>query len=68
MILLLVSENEIQEAFEFLVERTKQIVEPSSAVTIAAILSGKLNVEGKNIVAVLSGGNVDLRQVGEFLV
>ena len=65
--LLLVSENEIQEAFEFLVERTKQIVEPSSAVTIAAILSGKLNVEGKNIVAVLSGGNVDLRQVSEFL-
>lgn len=65
--LVLVTEDEIKEAFQFLLERTKQVVEPSSAVTIAAILSGKLNVKGKRIVAVLSGGNVDLRQVKEFL-
>ena len=65
--LVLVTEDEIKEAFQFLMERTKQIVEPSSAVTIAAILSGKLNVKGKRIVAVLSGGNVDLHQVKEFL-
>ena len=66
--LILVSENEIKEAFQFIVERTKQVIEPSSAVTIAAILSGKLNAKGENIVAVLSGGNVDLQQVNEFLV
>lgn len=65
--LVLVTEDEIREAFQFLLERTKQLVEPSSAVTIAAILSGKLNVKGKRIVAVLSGGNVDLGQVEEFL-
>ena len=65
--LVLVTEDEIKEAFQFLLERTKQIIEPSSAVTIAAILSGKLNVKGKRIVAVLSGGNVDLQQVSEFL-
>ncbi|MCZ2259666.1 threonine/serine dehydratase [Sporosarcina sp. G11-34] len=65
--LVLVTEEEIKEALEFLLERTKQIVEPSSAVTIAAILSGKLNVKGKRIVAVLSGGNVDLRQLINFL-
>jgi threonine dehydratase len=65
--LVLVSEDEIRDAFHFIVERTKQVIEPSSAVTIAAILSGKLNVEGKHIVAVLSGGNVDLRQMDEFL-
>ena len=65
--LVLVSEEEIKVAFQFLLERTKQMAEPSSAVTIAAILSGKLNVEGKKIVAVLSGGNVDLQQVNDFL-
>lgn len=65
--LVLVTEDEIKEALQFLLERTKQIVEPSSAVTIAAILSGKLNVKGKRIVAVLSGGNVDLHQVNTFL-
>ena len=65
--LVLVTEEEIKEAFGFLLERTKQIVEPSSAVTIAAILSGKLNVKGKKIVAVLSGGNVDLRQLIDIL-
>ena len=65
--LVLVTEDEIKEAYQFLLERTKQIVEPSSAVTIAAILSGKLNVRGKRIVAVLSGGNVDLHQVNTFL-
>ena len=65
--LVLVTEEETKEALEFLLERTKQIVEPSSAVTIAAILSGKLNVKGKRIVVVLSGGNVDLRQLINFL-
>lgn len=65
--LVLVTEEEIRLAFQFLWERTKQIIEPSSAVTIAAILSGKLNVKGKKIVAVLSGGNVDLRRINNFL-
>ncbi len=65
--IILVTENEIKEAFQFLLERTKQVVEPSSAVTVAAILSGKLNVKQKRIVAVLSGGNVDLQEVNLFL-
>ena len=64
---ILVSENEIKLAFHFLLERTKQIVEPSSAVTVAAILSGKLGFKGKRIVAVLSGGNIDLRKVNDLI-
>lgn len=65
--LVLISEDEIKEAFQFTLERTKQIIEPSSAVTIAAILSGKFEAEGKNIVAVMSGGNIDLNEIGKFL-
>lgn len=65
--IVLVSEDEIKQAFQFTLERTKQLIEPSSAVAVAAILSGKLGVADQNIVAVLSGGNVDLHQIALFL-
>ena len=42
-----------------LFERTKQVVEPSGAVALAALLAGE--VEGDDVGVVLSGGNVDLR-------
>jgi threonine dehydratase len=38
----------------------KLVVEPGGAVAFAAIQSGKLDLSGKTIVVVLSGGNVDL--------
>lgn len=65
--IILVTEEEIKEAFQFMVERTKQLIEPSSAVAMAAILAGKIGESDKNIVGVLSGGNVDLRQIEQFL-
>lgn len=65
--LVLVSEAEIKEAFQFILERTKQLIEPSSATAVAAVLSGKLEVEGKKIGVILSGGNVDLKQMDQFL-
>ena len=57
---LTVSDNEISGAILLLMERCKQIVEPAGASTVAAILSGKLDVRGKNVVCVLSGGNIDV--------
>lgn len=65
--LILVSEEEIKEAFQFMLERTKQVVEPSGAVSAAAAMSGKIGVRGKKIAAVLSGGNLDLRKVDSYL-
>jgi threonine dehydratase len=37
----------------------KLVVEPGGAASLGAVLSGKLNVKGKNVVVVASGGNVD---------
>ena len=37
----------------------KLVVEPGGAIGLAALLAGKLNVKGKVVVGVLSGGNVD---------
>ena len=55
-----VSDKEIAEAILLLMERCKQIVEPSGATPIAAILKGKVDVKGKKVVCVLSGGNIDM--------
>lgn len=65
--LVLVSEDEIKEAFQFTLERTKQLIEPSGATALAAVLSGKLEARGKKIGVILSGGNVDLKQMDQFL-
>lgn len=66
--LVLVSEYEIRFAFSFVLERMKQLIEPSSATTVAAVLFDKIGLRGKNIVPIISGGNVDVDQIGEFVV
>ncbi|MFY9828735.1 MAG: pyridoxal-5'-phosphate-dependent protein, partial [Rhodoplanes sp.] len=53
------SEAEVARAVAFAFHELKLVVEPGGAVALAALLSGKVNVEGKIAVAVLSGGNVD---------
>ena len=55
-----VSDIEISEAILMLMERCKQIVEPSGATPIAAVLKGKVDVRGKKVVCLLSGGNIDV--------
>jgi len=55
-----VEEDEIMHAVELLLTRTKQVVEPSGATTVAAALSGRLGLAGRRVVAVASGGNIDL--------
>ena len=55
-----VSDNEIANAILLLMERCKQIVEPSGAAPVAAVLSGRLDVKDKRAVCLLSGGNIDV--------
>jgi threonine dehydratase len=52
----LVSEAEIEDAFRLLYERAKLACEPAAAVGVAALLAGK--IDGENVAAVVSGGNV----------
>lgn len=56
----LVSDAEISEAILLLLERTKQVVEPAGATTLAAVLNNKVDVKGKKVACVLSGGNIDV--------
>lgn len=66
--IVLVSDDEIRLAFSFVMERMKQLIEPSSATTVAAAMFNKLPFQGKKIVTIISGGNVDLDKVPNFIV
>jgi threonine dehydratase len=55
-----VSEEAIVEAMRLVWERMKIIIEPSSAVPLAAILEKKVDVSNKKTGIILSGGNLDL--------
>lgn len=66
--IILVSEDEIRQAFTFVLERMKQLIEPSSATTVAAAMFNKLPFQGKKVVTVISGGNVDLAQLPSLIV
>ena len=58
--ILTVTEGEIVAAMRLIWERVKLVVEPSSAVTLAAVLKEPARFRGMRVGLVLSGGNVDL--------
>ena len=58
-----VSDEAIVKAMKLIFERMKIVVEPSAVVSLAAILEEKVNVAGKRIGLILSGGNVDLQKL-----
>jgi threonine dehydratase len=53
------SDAEVARAVRYAFEELKLVVEPGGAIGLAALLAGKLEVKGKVVVGVLSGGNVD---------
>lgn len=61
---LTVSEGEIVEAMEFVVTRTKVVIEPSAAVAYAALFANRDRFEGRRVGVIISGGNVDLARLG----
>ena len=55
-----VSEDEIAAAILALIEKQKLIAEGAGAVSVAAAMFGKLPIEGKKVVCLVSGGNIDV--------
>ena len=55
-----VDDDMIAQALYFLLQRAKLVVEPAGAVSLAALLSKKVFFPKKQVVAVISGGNVNL--------
>lgn len=61
------SDEEVGAAIAFAFRELKLVVEPGGAVGLAALLSGRLDAQGKNVVIVLSGGNVDADLYAELI-
>ena len=57
--ILTVSDAELVETMRFFVSRMKIVVEPTGCLGAAAVFAGKIDVAGKRVGVVLSGGNVD---------
>lgn len=58
----------IADGLRFLLERCKLLVEPAGAAAVAALLSGAIAVpRGARVVAVLSGGNIDMQRLRTLL-
>ena len=56
---LTVTDDEVLSAMKYAWEKMKLVVEPGASVALAAVLHGKVDVKGKKVCIVLSGGNVD---------
>ncbi|MBI3914860.1 MAG: threonine/serine dehydratase [Chloroflexi bacterium] len=64
---IIVEEAETRAAIRALAETEQMIVEGSGAVGIAALIAGKINLQGKRVAVVLSGGNVDVGLLNSIL-
>lgn len=60
-----VTDSEITEAFLLLIEKHKLVAEGSGALPLAAVK--KLNMKNKNVVCVVSGGNIDVVSIASMI-
>jgi len=64
---LTVSDDDARRAVRFAWEALKTVVEPGGAAALAAALESKIDLAGRNVVVILSGGNIDESQFAEIL-
>ena len=62
-----VTEDEIATAILTLIERHKMVAEGAGAVSVAAAMYNKADIKGKNVVCVVSGGNVDVKVLDRII-
>ncbi|PLZ03374.1 serine dehydratase [Burkholderia sp. WAC0059] len=62
-----VSDAELVETMKFFASRMKIVVEPTGCLAAAAVLQRKVDVRGKRVGIVVSGGNVDLQRFSQLV-
>lgn len=65
--IVLISDAEIRTAMAFLFDRMKLVTEPSGAIAVAALLTGKVKAAGKRVGVIVSGGNIGVNRFCELL-
>jgi threonine dehydratase len=61
-----VPDADLVEAMRFVWERMKLVVEPTGVLGLAAARTGRVDVRGKRVGVILSGGNVDVTKAAEW--
>jgi threonine dehydratase len=62
-----VTDEELRDAMRFAFERLKLVIEPSGAAGLAAALTGRVDVRGKRVGLMISGGNVDASTFAQLI-
>ena len=62
-----VSDAQLVQAMRFAAARMKMVVEPTGALAMAAAMQGALDLRGKRVGVIVSGGNVDIAQLAQYL-
>ena len=62
-----VSDAELVETMRFFAGRMKIVVEPTGALATAAVFTNKIDVAGKRVGILISGGNLDLMRYADLL-
>lgn len=65
--IVLVTDDEVASAILALIEKQKMIAEGAGATAVAAVMAGKLPVDGKRVVCVVSGGNIDVTSLSRVI-
>ncbi|MBQ7827009.1 MAG: threonine ammonia-lyase [Clostridia bacterium] len=63
----LVTDDEVASAILALIEKQKMIAEGAGATAVAAVMAGKFDLKGKRVVAVVSGGNIDVTSLSRVI-
>lgn len=63
----LVSDDEVASAILALIEKQKMIAEGAGAAAVAAVMFNKFNLKGKRVVAIVSGGNIDVTSLSRVI-
>ena len=63
----LVTDDEVSSAILALIEKQKMIAEGAGATAVAAVMFDKFNLKGKRVVAVVSGGNIDVTSLSRVI-
>ena len=62
-----VSDAQLVDAMRFAAARMKMVIEPTGALAMAAAMQGVVDVRGKRVGVLISGGNIDIAQFAKYL-
>ncbi len=65
--ILTVTDQQLCQQMRFFMERMKIVVEPTGCLAAAAAMNQVIDLRGKKVGVIVSGGNVDVDKIGQYL-